>query len=270
VGRFAWGSGQACHGMGSGEKKGSQTGEDGAKLCILTGVTYGSSFVGMVNFHNIESSSSTQKTTKKGMNISQNVQAKAEALKWYASFCGTFGLDSSSAEEIKSLMSENEISSHVTLMTQGIIPSIKSNDVMTSVKKFADFGSAEGIEKLAKLASKNSAAPEDLDGQGEEARKDGQMGGIKRTTIEAVLSATASTDKVSNKVLDMNSMMTALDDYVQNTREAKGGVPVNFFVTTLRKTDVVAYWLREHRKFMYRAAMAGFYELEQEEQQKQE
>ena len=72
---------------------------------------------------------------------------------WFASETGGFGVDSSFANDIKNLLSTQNITSHVSIIAMGSIPSIKSNQVQIGVKTFADFDPAKMMGKLAALAN---------------------------------------------------------------------------------------------------------------------
>merc|ERR1719277_2331444 len=49
-----------------------------------------------------------------------------------------------------------------------------------------------------------------------------------------------------NKIIDMNSMMEALDDYVDQCRNAKCGVPINFYLSFIDKRKVASLLLDKY------------------------
>merc|ERR1712137_618202 len=61
---------------------------------------------------------------------------------------------------------------------------------------------------------------------------------LKTSHMKGVVNELAEIGSAGNKVIDMNSMMVALDDYVQQAREAKCGVPINFYLSWLDKRRI--------------------------------
>jgi len=61
---------------------------------------------------------------------------------------------------------------------------------------------------------------------------------LSSSHLKEVVNNLSNIGTEANKVIDMNSMMTALDDYVQLAREAKCGVPINFYLSFIDKRQV--------------------------------
>jgi hypothetical protein len=116
---------------------------------ILSGATFGSSFVGMVHVLRNEETLTDQKMES----VARSLQTSAQAGNWFSSQSGGFGLDSTFANDIKNMLSTSNITSHVSLLTMGFIPTIKSSAVAQGVKEFADFSPDKMMEKLATLAN---------------------------------------------------------------------------------------------------------------------
>ena len=51
---------------------------------------------------------------------------------------------------------------------------------------------------------------------------------MKSSEVKAALSALGTIDDGKNKVLDSNSMMTALDNYLEWVQAGQAGVPINY------------------------------------------
>ena len=118
----------------------TQEGTDAEKfLSIISGATYGSSFVGMVHVLRVEDTTANQKM----VSAAASMQEQFTVGGWFAKESGGFGVDASFQNDIKNLLSSQSISSHVTLTTMGTIPSIKSNQIQIGVKQFADFDPAK-------------------------------------------------------------------------------------------------------------------------------
>ena len=209
---------------------------------IVSGATYGSCFVGMVHILN------SQKTvaSEKMRSTVESIQAQLKVDKWFANASGGFGLESGIQNDIKSLLSTQEISSHCTLTTQGLIPSIKSNQVKMAVKEFTSFDGKSAMNDLAGLQNAVAADKDSLDASAEAARKGGQMIALKNAQIKGVLSGLQEIDDGSNKIIDINSMMTALDDYIDKAMSGEIGVPVNYYLKPITKSQLAEMWVNKY------------------------
>jgi hypothetical protein len=78
---------------------------------------------------------------------------------------------------------------------------------------------------------------------------------MERSKISSVISAVSESDKASNNIIDLNSVMLALDDYIKQVRVADGGVPVNFYVTKLNKNRVLELWFKEYLSECYNSVL---------------
>lgn len=216
-------------------------------LTLLSGATYGSCFIGMVHILN-----TTVTTSSEAMySVASSVQAQFKVGSAIAKFSGGFGVDSSFSNDAKNLLSTQNITSHCTLVTMGSIPSIKSNDVAMGVKQFADFDGASSMKDLAALQNATSADKDTVDSAATEARTGGQMLAMKNTQITGVLSALSDIQDQSNKMLDINSMMDAMDDYIQKALAGNIGVPINYYLKPITKSQLAQMWVAKYYPGMY-------------------
>jgi hypothetical protein len=220
-------------------------------LNLLTGVTYGSSFIGFIHF---VKSSSTQSHQEMESNAA-SAQAQATYENFFATITGGFGMDSRTASDLKQLTSSNKILSHVGLITMGIIPSLASQKVSTALKEFSNFDPGEIDGKLTAMANGDSGQVPNMDGGARTNIRAGQINGMQAAKMQAVLSGVQAADQADNQVIDMNSLMLALDDYIKNARDADGGVPVNFFVSSVTKNDILREWFSKYRTDLYNRCM---------------
>lgn len=228
--------------------------ESKERLNLLSGVTYGSSFIGFIHFVQKSQTTSFEEATSQA----SAAQTEATRTNFIASITGGWGMDEASANDVKSLMSSNLITSHVGLITMGLIPSLASQGVETALKKFTQFSPDTADAMISKLATNtdNNGAPADMDTAAAANIRAGKMAAIQKNEIGAVLTGIADVDQQTNQVLNMNSLMLALDDYIKTARDADGGVPVNFFVTQLQKNDVISEWMNKFRPDLYQRAMS--------------
>ncbi len=162
---------------------------------------------------------------------------------WFESTSGGFGLNEQLGSDIKSLLSTQKIRSHVTTICIGAVPSIKSTELKMGVERFDPKASTEAIAVLGNgnIAEKNSIS------KSAEAAKNGQkMLVMKSNDIKASLSALGTINDGKNKVLDTNSMMTALDDYLQKFAAGQAGVPINYYLKAISKDMLIEMWMAKY------------------------
>ncbi len=58
---------------------------------------------------------------------------------------------------------------------------------------------------------------------------------MKAGEVKAALTALGEIQDGANKILDINSMMTALDDYLKKAAESTSGVPLNYYLKDIHK-----------------------------------
>ncbi len=216
--------------------------EEEASMNILSGATYGSCFVGMVHILN----ESTTISTEKMYSLAESLQAQIKMKCWIADAAGGFGVSRSVSNDVKDLFSSQSISAHCTLTTRGSIPSIKSNQVKIAVKEFTSFDGKSAMDDLAKLQNSTSATKDSVDASAAAARKGQQMLAMQNTKVESVLSALGDLDEHNNSILDINSMMTAFEDYIDKALQGELGVPINFYLKPITKSQLAEMWVDKY------------------------
>lgn len=221
--------------------------DDEEKMHLLSGVTNGSSFVGMVHVQKSTSSSSSQAITT----AAASMQAQMETGNWFASASGGFGIDSSFASDVKSLLSSQSLTSTVSIVTMGSIPVIKSNEVQLGVQKFADFDPAEMMGKLATAANATNSEQASVAERAQSARTGGQMLAIRDAEVKSVVTGLAPIDERKNKLLDTDSLMTAFEDYVNKALAGNLGVPINFYIKSITRAQLAQMWVAKYYPDQY-------------------
>jgi hypothetical protein len=209
---------------------------------ILSGATYGSSFVGMVHVLRTEDTQASQSMTS----VASSLQEQMSIGSWFADEEGGFGVSSTFSDDAKSLLSTQAISSHISLVTMGSIPSVKSNTVKVGVQQFADFDPAAMMDKLATLQSATNSDQASVDQAAAAARTGGQMMAIRGGEIATVMSGLATIDDGQNKMLDINSLMTAFEDYVDKALAGNVGVPITYYLKTITAADLAQMWVQKY------------------------
>ena len=209
---------------------------------ILSGATFGSSFVGMVHVLRSEGTDASQTMTS----VAESLQEQMSVGCWFESENGGFGVDSSFSDDAKSLLSTQTISSHISVITMGSIPSIKSNTIALGVKQFAEFDPAAMMGKLATLQNATASDQSSVDSAAENARTGGTMMAIRTSEIKSVMSGLSAIDDGQNKMLDINSLMTALEDYVDKALAGQAGVPINYYLKTITADLLAQMWVAKY------------------------
>ncbi|KAK4185144.1 hypothetical protein QBC35DRAFT_534420 [Podospora australis] len=216
---------------------------DGAnRFSIISGMTYGSSFVGMVHILNTTSTSASESMTS----MVASLQAQMDAGGWLAKASGGFGVNASIANDVKNLLSSQNITSHVTMICMGVIPSLVASDVKLGVAKFAQFDPKSTMESIATLQNATVAGQDTVKQSADAARTGQQMVSMKAGEIKAALEALAVIDDGNNKVLDINSLMTAFEDYLKKAAEGTSGVPINYYLKDITKSMLAEMWVSKY------------------------
>jgi len=214
---------------------------DGDNMQLLSGQTLGSSFVGMVHIVQEENSTSSQQSRA----VAASVSAEIEYNLFLAKKSGKFGLDASYSDNLKSLFSASTLQSHCSVITMGSIPTIASNVIETTVARMAP-NPKQVMEQLAAIQGGNDTA---VNNMGKEARKaqDGEsFMELNNSYVTNVVSEIGSYDNKNNKVIDMNSLMTALDNFILKAEEGQGGVPINFYLKSITKKMLAKAYLAKY------------------------
>eukprot|EP00548_Thalassiothrix_antarctica_P021051 CAMPEP_0194193836 /NCGR_PEP_ID=MMETSP0154-20130528/75254_1 /TAXON_ID=1049557 /ORGANISM="Thalassiothrix antarctica, Strain L6-D1" /LENGTH=619 /DNA_ID=CAMNT_0038918209 /DNA_START=171 /DNA_END=2031 /DNA_ORIENTATION=+ len=220
-------------------------------LDILSGCAKSSSFVGFVHIMQNEKTTSSQSAAS----AIEEVKSSFEKDAWQSSASGGFGTSNTSSSTAKSLNSTSFIQNHANIVCQGIIPSIVCNEVTTAVKRMAP-DAAKIMEQQSAIAEASAASAggegegeEESSGDVEQSIEGGKKGAQFQTLNSEHLANTVSNlseyQTEANKVIDTNSMMTALDDFIVKATEGEGGVPTSFYIKHLTKNDIAKEYIKK-------------------------
>lgn len=219
--------------------------QDGQKFSIVSGTTFGSSFVGMVHVQNSTDTSVSE--SLEGACLS--LQRAMEGGSWFARAEGKVGLDRKFASDVKNLLSQHNIQSRVAVLTMGMDPSKAADEVSIAAEKFANFD-LEANKKAA--AAMQNATASGRQSMPEWSRTSDQASEMKGKAIEASLGVLSTVCDDKSNPLDVNSMMTALEDYLKKAAEGNSGVPVNYYLKDIDKRMLAELWIAKYHpgKFM--------------------
>lgn len=216
--------------------------KDEKALTILSGATMGSCFVGMVHILNATDTQSSEAMES----VASSLQTQMKVGSWFKSASGGFGVSKSFSDDAKSLLSSQNITSHCTLTTIGSIPSIKSNQVKMGVREFSDSDGSASMTALLKLQGVTQSDQQSVASSATAARTGQSLVPMKAGQMESALSALKDIDDGANKIIDINSMMDALDDYVQKCLDGKIGAPITYYLKRITASQLAQGWVAKY------------------------
>ncbi len=208
------------------------------RMSLVSGATYGSCFVGMIHILNTSKTISPSKMDA----VANKIQDQIKLEKWISNASGGFDVPN----DVMDLLSTQEVSSHCNISTRGSIPSIKANNVKIAVKEFAEFDGKAAMEELSALQNATSSDKDSVDASAEKARVGSQITALHNAQIQEVLTGLKEIDDGQNKVLDTNSMMNAMEDYISNAPKGKINVPINYYLKSITKSELAQMWIHKY------------------------
>lgn len=212
------------------------------KLALISGMTLGSSFIGMVHFLRKEETSigPVDKTA-------EELQKKLQLGGWLQNTTGGFGMNPDLQQEVTKILNDQTVSCHVNLITMGAIPSITSNQLSKGTTHILQQKTANEtlslIESSDNLGDKNTVAS-----MAAKARKGEQILKIEQSKVQSVIEGLGKIDSNSNKSFDINSLLDAFDNYLTAVKngDKSCGAPLHFYLKKISKTQLVKLWKKKY------------------------
>ena len=221
-------------------------------IYILSGATFGSSLVGMVHILDNTTTISMESMTT----MASQIQEKMNMGAWISSLNGEFGVTSSFATDVKNMLSTQNIQSHCSLVTMGIIPTLKSNIVKSSVMQFVESDKENPLQRLAQLQGATAEENNTMASGARKALTGKQMVELRNASITASIAGLSKMEEQENSIININSMMTAMDDYIDKcvSSDENVGIPINYFLKPLNRSGIIRSWLNHYYPNAYNAA----------------
>lgn len=218
---------------------------DGSKTAnvmnLLSGATYGSSFVGLVHILKREQTDSTQ--SSQSLAASLSVEMKKNL--FLENISGGFGVSGSSAQSVKDLLSTSDLQAHCSVIAMGIIPSIASNTIETTVSTLQP-DPQKVMDQLAAIQGSTDSSVNTMMAGADDAKKGQQFITLNNEYVKNAVSSLGEYDDKNNKVIDTNSLMTAMEDYVKKAIAGDAGVPINFFLKPITANELAEAYLNKY------------------------
>ena len=64
--------------------------------------------------------------------------------------------------------------------------------------------------------------------------------------VQSALATLSDIDKQNNKIIDTNSLMEAMEDYVTKCLAGNIGLPINYYVKPITKSQIASLWLAKY------------------------
>lgn len=224
------------------DPKARQRSDGNNVMQILSGASYGSSFVGMVHILEVEKADSSQEAEALADDMKEaftNALATREQ-------SGDFGVGEEFAKAAKNLASSSSLENHCSIITEGCIPSIASNTMKTTVRNMSP-DPQEIMGQLGAIqASSNQVTNDTMEAMATKAKQGQQFMKLNSEYVKNTVSALGAYDNDANMTIDMNSLMTSFTDFVAKAIEGDCGVPVNFFMRDLYQADIADAYIKKY------------------------
>jgi hypothetical protein len=215
--------------------------EPGNAMSLVSGVTYGSSFVGMAHL---------LKTTgvKAGVDEQtlEKIKSRVQLGGWLEQATGGLGIEDEILNDVKRLLSSQNVRAHVSVIVAGALPEIASNEVKLTVSKVVQPEAAQSLKLLKQASADPSDGAETVDSDANRSRALAQAVNLENARASNVIRTLNDVDRASNRALDVNSLMKAFESYVSAVRKSGSGVPTGFFVRNIGKQEVAKLWLKRY------------------------
>jgi hypothetical protein len=208
-------------------------------ISVISGASYGSSFVGMVHILN-----SDTKKTGDFEKLKSGFEEKLRIGGWLSHIQGNFGVNEAALSDVKAFLSNQSVNCHISIVTMGVVPSFKSKELSLSVKSLAavDDKTAGTILHPVQASVPSTAQRAD------ESRQNAMLLNMQHARMAQVMKSLHKIDHEKNRVLDINSLMEAFENYISlvGNKGNVAGVPVNYFIKKLTKADIINLWTQKY------------------------
>lgn len=219
--------------------KSNQNDED--YITLITGAAYGSSFVGMV--HMFQSAETGGKDLE---NVKPLLEEKLRNGAFINGASGGIGVDADTLKEVKELISSRSISTHVTMASMGVIPTIASSKMEAMV--ISSFGDNLLNASSSFALGSVGGAPDTSARQSLDAHRALE---VKQKNLNGALKSMAEVDRINNNAMDISTLITAVDNYFSMVSSVRTegkiiGVPISFYTHRLTRAEIMDAWAKKY------------------------
>ncbi|WP_436516345.1 hypothetical protein [Ekhidna sp. To15] len=206
--------------------------EDSSKssLNVISGMVKASSFIGMVHILDVDSQ-------KIGPIDQDEIDKSLRIDSWLQGLSGGIGVGEDSLDEVRKYITKQQITAHVSIITSGVLPNIASNEMAHGITQLAN----PPADSINNILSIDADQKQTLDSGSESNIHKKQFLAVQQARLQTCIQSLDSADRKSNKVMDINSLMTAFDNFLSQIRDEKNpcGIPSKLMVTSISKKDLL-------------------------------
>jgi hypothetical protein len=210
-------------------------------IAFISGVTYGSSFVGMVHF--LKTSSVRTGVDEE---LAAQIREKLQIGGWLEHASGGFGVDRETLNEVRKILSMQNVSAHISVIVSGALPSIASNEVKFSINKISQPEPVKSLEALSAMGENNGAEADSIDSDAARSKKVSQAVKLQSARTNSLIRTLNEVDRGANRVLDVNSLLGAFENYLASIHNEGAGIPTGFYIRHIGKREIANLWLKRN------------------------
>lgn len=212
-------------------------------ISIITGASYGSSFIGMVHVLKNETFS-----INPSEDMIKNLQEKIRLGGWLENATGGFGTNASVINEIKHFLNVHSINSHVSLITMGAISTIASNKLTTGIKELNNTDIDKMRKNISSITNSKEEGPETVEIGNKKSKDVKRITQLVNAREESLIIGLGTMDSRANNIMDINSLMTAFDNYLNVIKEKNDiiGTPINFYLKKITPQYIAKLWISKY------------------------
>ena len=207
--------------------------EEKEKFSIVSGTTFGSTFVGMVHVLAADGSSVSEAMFA----AAASLQATMDVGAWFNDRQGRAGIDSNFARDLENLLNQQNVQSRVTLLTMGVTPFAAAKEVKTGADDLTTLSTEETVKTVKALQNANTSQF--------------NLDESQENTIKFSLGAFANNKNGEDKVLDAESLVAALDDYLAKAADGNVGLPINYYLKDIDQKMLAEMWVAKYYPSKY-------------------
>lgn len=213
-------------------KLASQTRGDAVdkSLTLLTGVAYGSSFVGMIHLVR-------NKMSPSGLSDA-DISAMVERLRVGTVIngeSGGIGTEKTVLDEVRQMISDQGFTAHVSVIVNGALTTPTSKNMDKVVEKTIN---------VRPHSPMGGVFPMSRDMFPQAARAEKMHASREAEKVSGLVSTLGAMDKASDSGIDLGTLFTAFDNYLTGiTQENSVGAPVGFYVKRINAAQIALEWL---------------------------
>ena len=122
--------------------------------------------------------------------------------------------------------------------------------------QFVESDKENPLQRLAQLQGMTAEENNTMASGARKALTGKQMVELRNASITASIAGLSKMEEQENSIININSMMTAMDDYIEKcvSSDENVGIPINYFLKPLNKSGITRAWLNHYYPNAYNMA----------------